>query len=320
MTTTKNSESDSSIDSPEDRTITGMMKSSTLVNNHNNNNNDNNNSDNTIDTKKLVMSNINNSNSDKTVLKNILMSEQHIGESPEVPVGVKTPSCDYHCDCNNMKLFDNDDKDSLVGMSASEDEDDAEIRQVVVNGELREIDNTSDLTSSPPPPHHHHHHHHDDCHSNCSSPVSNHTHNSLLSLNSDHSHNSADSAIPESSQNRSNKMEKVEERLPEPAIGCCRLCCPNQARADNDSRDRLSTWQAPPHFIPHYPPTVSSIRNAVSHLTRLDDFNVVKLSHGFFSQVFKVIHFGTKRVLVLKMNKDTSNRGKSLLCLFTFLH
>lgn len=36
------------------------------------------------------------------------------------------------------------------------------------------------------------------------------------------------------------------------------------------------------------PPTVSSIRNAVSHLTRLDDFNVIKLSHGYFSQVFKV--------------------------------
>jgi hypothetical protein len=38
----------------------------------------------------------------------------------------------------------------------------------------------------------------------------------------------------------------------------------------------------------HSPSTLSSIREAVSHLTRLDDFNVIKLSHGFFSQVFKV--------------------------------
>jgi len=40
---------------------------------------------------------------------------------------------------------------------------------------------------------------------------------------------------------------------------------------------------------PNSPSTLSSIREAVSHLTRLDDFNVIKLSQGFFSQVFKVI-------------------------------
>ena len=38
------------------------------------------------------------------------------------------------------------------------------------------------------------------------------------------------------------------------------------------------------------PSTLTTIRDAVSHLTRLDDFNVVKLSQGFFSQVFKVLH------------------------------
>ncbi|KAI2809943.1 Dual specificity testis-specific protein kinase 2, partial [Blomia tropicalis] len=61
-----------------------------------------------------------------------------------------------------------------------------------------------------------------------------------------------------------------------------------------------------------YSPTLSSIREAVSHLTRLDDFSVVKLSHGFFSQVFKVIHFSTKKVMVLKMNKEAGNRGNAL--------
>ena len=34
--------------------------------------------------------------------------------------------------------------------------------------------------------------------------------------------------------------------------------------------------------------TLGPIRNSLSHLTRLDDFNVIKLSQGFFSEVFKV--------------------------------
>ncbi|CAG2164229.1 unnamed protein product [Oppiella nova] len=77
----------------------------------------------------------------------------------------------------------------------------------------------------------------------------------------------------------------------------------------------------------HSPSTLSSIREAVSHLTRLDDFNVIKLSHGFFSQVFKydlkssivyyqwfginykVTHHSTKKVMVLKMNKQAGNRA-----------
>jgi hypothetical protein len=42
---------------------------------------------------------------------------------------------------------------------------------------------------------------------------------------------------------------------------------------------------------PHSPSTLTSIREAVSLLTRLDDFNVIKLSQGFFSQVFKVRNY-----------------------------
>jgi len=42
------------------------------------------------------------------------------------------------------------------------------------------------------------------------------------------------------------------------------------------------------HLHCDQPSTLSIIRDAVSHLTRLDDFNVIKLSEGFFSQVFKV--------------------------------
>lgn len=66
-------------------------------------------------------------------------------------------------------------------------------------------------------------------------------------------------------------------------------------------------------FLPQYghpSSTLALIRNAVSHLTRLDDFNVVKLSQGFFSQVFKVTHLPTSKIMVLKMNKNPGNRGK----------
>ncbi|RWS20320.1 tyrosine kinase-like protein 4 [Leptotrombidium deliense] len=58
--------------------------------------------------------------------------------------------------------------------------------------------------------------------------------------------------------------------------------------------------------------SLTPIRDAVSHLTRLDDFNVVKLSAGFFSEVFKVTHISTKKVMVLKMNKHPANRSNAL--------
>ncbi|XP_054161560.1 dual specificity testis-specific protein kinase 2-like [Oppia nitens] len=65
----------------------------------------------------------------------------------------------------------------------------------------------------------------------------------------------------------------------------------------------------------HHSPTsitMTTIRQAVSHLTRLDDFNAIKLSQGFFSQVFKVTHRTTRKVMVLKMNKQAANRGNAL--------
>lgn len=92
----------------------------------------------------------------------------------------------------------------------------------------------------------------------------------------------------------------------------------------------------PKSCVPSQPwpvsPTAHMIRTSLSHLTRLQDFNVVSLSHGFFAQVFKVsvfsslsatlslmlfpspqvIHFATKKVMVLKMNKEMSNRGESI--------
>ena len=110
----------------------------------------------------------------------------------------------------------------------------------------------------------------------------------------------------ESSLDTSNQFNKCHLLSPPTAasgLGCCPLCC-SDPKVRISEIDTTSTGSTEPntttshyhcgqpcsksHLLPTYPPTVSSIRDAGSHLTRLDDFNVVKLSHGFFSQVFKV--------------------------------
>ena len=84
---------------------------------------------------------------------------------------------------------------------------------------------------------------------------------------------------------------------------------------DCESDATIGDQQPPPKPRPVFrgrTPSYEALRCAVTELHRIDDFEAERLGEGFFSEVFKVTHKTSGRVMVLKKNKFRSNSVNSL--------
>lgn len=81
-------------------------------------------------------------------------------------------------------------------------------------------------------------------------------------------------------------------------------------RAGTPDKTISTAYEVPP--LKNSVSSCQALKQAVSTLYNIDDFDMTKIGEGFFSEVFRVEHKTEGHVLVLKRNKHRANRSAML--------